>query len=117
MRLVALILVLLLVGCSNMQEVVSNPQQVRIVTFKEDQMFDDTVGATAKTIRWVRLPQDELQKRCAMLTGVKHSATKEYLGCATYNTSDFCVIYTGTTTSHQVLGHEVRHCYHGDFHK
>lgn len=28
-----------------------------------------------------------------------------------------CTIVTGTTTTHQILGHEVRHCFEGAFHQ
>lgn len=115
MRYFAYLMIVFLVGCTTI--VHQGPQPLKIITFKDDQMFDDTEGASAKTIRWVRLPHDELQKRCASLTGMKKTGSEQYLGCASYNIRDFCVVYTGTSTSHQVLGHEVRHCYHGDFHK
>ena len=32
-------------------------------------------------------------------------------------TEDRCVIVTGKVTNHQILGHEVRHCFEGFFHE
>lgn len=33
------------------------------------------------------------------------------------HTKNTCTIVTGSETSHQILGHELRHCFEGDFHK
>lgn len=37
--------------------------------------------------------------------------------CAGWNQSGQCTVVTGLITTHQVLGHEVRHCFEGDFHE
>jgi hypothetical protein len=40
------------------------------------------------------------------------------VACAVWHVvSKECVIVTGTTTNHVALGHEVRHCFEGHFHK
>jgi len=38
-------------------------------------------------------------------------------GCATVSVDGkSCVIYTNKHTSHEILGHEIRHCFQGAFH-
>ena len=40
-----------------------------------------------------------------------------YLGCATVTADgETCTIYTNKHTSHEILGHEIRHCFQGNFH-
>jgi hypothetical protein len=37
------------------------------------------------------------------------------LGCAVFNKTR-CIIYTERETTHETLGHELRHCFYGAFH-
>lgn len=39
-----------------------------------------------------------------------------YGGCADYQREDKCVIYTGPTENLELLGHELKHCFVGNFH-
>ena len=41
----------------------------------------------------------------------------EIMACAFWNTTkNTCRIVTGTKTTHEALGHELRHCFEGKFH-
>jgi len=40
-----------------------------------------------------------------------------WLGCATVSIDGkSCVVYTNKHTSHEIFGHEIRHCFQGNFH-
>jgi hypothetical protein len=45
----------------------------------------------------------------------KTTNIRKFLGCAIAQ-SDYCVIITGEHTTHDTIGHEVRHCFEGAFH-
>jgi hypothetical protein len=87
-----------------------------IVTFNEDQMFTTKPGTMYREIVWVAVTHAELQDKCKAAGGAHMNPFHVYLGCAV-NTRQKCTIYTATDTKHQLLGHEVRHCFHGNFHK
>lgn len=120
MKIFALSMILFLSGCStvatNMASTIPIENSTRSIVLKENQLFTTTPGTDAKVIRWVRLSHDELQKKCASITDKRISENSKFLGCAAPTTTGQCVVFTGTTTTHQILGHEVRHCYHGAFH-
>jgi hypothetical protein len=102
MRLLVLIVAIMLTGCAAIPH--------------EDQNFTAAIGSDTVTIRWDRLSKIDLQKKCSSLTKKELNYHMEYLGCATFN-KKYCIIYTDVNTTHQILGHEVRHCFYGDFHK
>jgi hypothetical protein len=90
-------LVLLLVGCSSF-------------TVKP---YDERITQTT-IVTWTTV--DDVEKEC-INAGVKDPGIfRHILGCAKYDKTS-CTIYTGKTTSMEILGHELRHCFEGKFHK
>jgi hypothetical protein len=57
--------------------------------------------------RFVEWRTSESLQECQPLRGV--------VGCAIWE-GWVCTIYTRRMTSHEVLGHELRHCFEGHFH-
>ena len=69
-------------------------------------------------LRW--LVREDVRQYCAraIQMGQEQAFITPPLACAVWNKStQECTIVTGTTTSHVVLGHEVRHCFEGHFHR
>jgi hypothetical protein len=63
-------------------------------------------------IEWVT--RADASEYCQRLYG---SANNSYLGCAKWDAfNKRCVIITQRTTTHAILGHELRHCFEGQFH-
>jgi hypothetical protein len=110
MRYLLVLIILALTGCA------TNPTNTVVLNFNEDQRFTTPAGVMGRRIVWVAMSHEDLQKKCLALTGHRTGAFKMFLGCATYDQVS-CTVYTGTDTNHQLLGHEVRHCFHGNFHK
>jgi hypothetical protein len=68
----------------------------------------------ATVVTWLAV--DDVEKEC-LKAGAKDPGPFQYiLGCAIYNTKS-CRIMTAKTTSMETLGHELRHCFEGKFHK
>lgn len=69
-------------------------------------------------VRWeVRANVAEFCGRAAKITTAQAMFTPP-LACAVWNVaSKECVIVTGKEVSHVVLGHELRHCFEGNFHR
>jgi hypothetical protein len=69
-------------------------------------------------VRWeVRENVAEVCGRTAQLSPTQAWMTPP-LACATWNVaSKECVIITGKKVSHVELGHELRHCFEGNFHR
>jgi hypothetical protein len=69
-------------------------------------------------VRWeVRENVSEVCGRAAKISATQAWMTPP-LACAMWNVaSKECVIITGTKVSHVELGHELRHCFEGNFHR
>jgi hypothetical protein len=69
-------------------------------------------------VRWeVRENVSEVCGRVAKLSATQAWMTPP-LACAMWNVaSKECVIITGKKVSHVELGHELRHCFEGNFHR
>lgn len=69
-------------------------------------------------VRWeIRENVAEVCGRAAKLTAAQAWMTPP-LACAMWNVaSKECVIITGKRVSHVELGHELRHCFEGNFHR
>ena len=69
-------------------------------------------------VRWeVRENVSEVCSRAAQLSPTQAWMTPP-LACAMWNVaSKECVIITGKKVSHVALGHELRHCFEGNFHR
>lgn len=95
----------------NSVAIAENPSEM----FPTDNNFTDTSKITWKQV-------DNVQAVCDK----QHISTdgKPYgykvLACSSWTKSIFgdkCEIITGKRTSLHIIGHEVRHCFQGDFHK
>ncbi len=65
-------------------------------------------------VRWVIV--DDIQEVCHMLTGGKSEYV--YHACATWDKAkQHCTIFTSRHVTHEWLGHELQHCFDGDFHE
>lgn len=69
-------------------------------------------------VRWeVRPDVSEFCGRAAKITTAQAFFTPP-VACAVWNVaSKECVIITGQQVSHVALGHELRHCFEGNFHR
>jgi len=83
---------------------------------KEVQHFSTPAASRTVSINWKTVPNEQLQSICKTLTKKNLTNGRVFLGCAITTAPGACMIYTSTETSHQILGHEVRHCYDGKFH-
>ena len=92
-----ILLIALLTGCSTFT---AKPY--------EERLTDATV------VTWITV--DNVHETCIKM-GVKDPGPLQDLkGCARYN-AKFCRITTARTTSMEILGHELRHCFEGRFHE
>ena len=64
-----------------------------------------------KSIRWVVL--DNVSAFCQ--SKVPLVGTQRVLACSEY-TNKTCTIYTGRSTDMAIVGHEIRHCFEGQWH-
>jgi hypothetical protein len=83
-------------GCSNF---VAKPYNERVTV--------------ATTVTWITV--DDVTEECVRLGAKDPRPVREIAGCATYNQTA-CKIITAKSTSLEVLGHELRHCFEGKFH-
>ena len=70
------------------------------------------------TLRWEI--REDVAQFCAKSIGMgrEQAYITPPVACAVWHVaSKECVIVTGSQTSHVALGHEVRHCFEGHFHK
>lgn len=69
-------------------------------------------------IRWE--VREDVAAYCAKASGMgrEQAYVTPPLACAIWSTSQKeCTIVTSRTTTHVALGHEVRHCFEGHFHR
>lgn len=92
-----LVVSLLLAGCSTFT---TKPYNERVT--------ESTV------VKWITV--DNVEEECVKLGANKPPLMSVLGGCAVYNKHS-CTIYTEKTTSMEILGHELRHCFEGKFHK
>lgn len=67
-----------------------------------------------RNITWRVVPNNRVAEICQIKTQGRF-AGKRILACAVWQGNQ-CTVITGTDTDTAVLGHEIRHCYDGDFH-
>ena len=79
--------------------------------------FDATETITDKsTIIWKRV--DDVQAGCNAESKRLGVATIPYrVKACSFYTKNTCTIITGKTTTQHSLGHELRHCFQGEWHK
>lgn len=69
-------------------------------------------------ITWqIEADVDSICKKYLNISTLTLTATGKIHGCSIRNkVKNTCVIVTNKNTSHVILGHELRHCFEGDFH-
>jgi hypothetical protein len=85
----------------------------------ENQHFYQAEGSSKIILQWNRVSDQQLQTICKP-KDKKFIFNEVFLGCAAVSPGTVnvpvCVIYTSTNTTHQIFGHELRHCFQGRFH-
>jgi len=79
---------------------------------EDDLIFKAKPKHVQKNIQWIIV--EDLEQAC--FGKPKNPGDGELRGCAVF-TPKTCVIYTKQITSLANLGHEMRHCYEGAWHK
>ena len=103
MKTLALALALLATGCSITTHI---PPELA---------FESKPVANGIQITWV--PSDNPTAECKRLFPKPMTYHPVIAACAGWDrTANTCTVVTGTTTTHQILGHEIRHCFEGNFH-
>ena len=104
MKYLTVLILIGLVGCA------STP--VEPLTSKHDMEFTAQPSYSAKRIEWIAV--DNVDAVCQGFTPVMNG--RRYVGCAKFNATS-CKVYTAKNTSLSILGHEIRHCFEGHWHK
>jgi hypothetical protein len=104
MKYLAILILLGLVGCA------STPQPT--ATSKHDLAFTAQSTYVAKRVEWIVV--DNIDSACHGVTAI--TSGQRYLGCAKF-TATSCKVYTARNTTLSILGHEIRHCFEGRWHK
>jgi hypothetical protein len=74
--------------------------------------FEARPNLPEKTIRWV-----VVENVSAVCQGKMPAlAGQRILACSEYNNHS-CTIYTGLITDMAIVGHEIRHCFEGQWHR
>jgi hypothetical protein len=98
----AMLAAMLLQGCTT------------LVTMPAESAFKPNPQASEMLVTWV--VSDDPTSECKRLAP-KLQMHPLIPACAKWSrTAGTCTVVTATTTSHQILGHEVRHCFEGHFH-
>jgi hypothetical protein len=102
MRVIALLLACLSAGCTfNMH-------------MPEEKAFNGHPKAQTMTITWFSV--EDSTAECKRLSP-KMNFHPIVAACAFWNFEKrTCTVVTGKPTSHEILGHEMRHCFEGAFH-
>lgn len=103
MRWLAIISAAVISGCATYQHPAHNPTVVV------------EVGQRTTQVAWVVV--EDVNATCRQLGIVKYPGMEIY-ACARWRRDfSYCEIYTGKNTTHHALGHELQHCFDGNYHK
>lgn len=105
--------VVTLTACQSLPQNVSSDELKTFTPLSAEQRVMQEVK-----LRWV--VREDVVQHCARAVkmGQDQAFITPPVACAIWNKStQECTIVTGTTTSHLALGHEVRHCFEGHFHR
>ena len=104
MKSFAYIALIVLSGCATSQ---ISP----VATPSYNIQFEAKSNLPEKNIRWVVV--EDISSFCQ--AKMSQMENKRLLACSEY-TNKSCTIYTGRTTDMAQLGHELRHCFEGQWH-
>jgi hypothetical protein len=79
---------------------------------EDDLIFKTQKKHVPKTVQWIIV--EDLEQAC--FGKPKNPGDGELRGCAVFTPAS-CIIYTKRITSLANLGHEMRHCFEGAWHK
>lgn len=101
MKLALALLAVILTGCAS-------AQPAALGSTDEDFRAQPQYATKSITI----VPVDDVSEVCRS-AGLDQN--KRFLGCSKYNNRS-CTIYISRTSRHSILGHELRHCFEGQWH-
>lgn len=78
---------------------------------KHDLEFSALAEHPVKQVQWI--VADNVDSVCQ---GFAPAPGKTYAACTRFN-REVCIVYTAPNLSLSVLGHEMRHCFEGQWHK
>ena len=79
------------------------------------QTTDPVFYSKTKTIQWRRVA--DVDTYCRTLLPDLPTG-KVYKGCSQWSkVTEKCTIVTGLTDNFEIIGHELKHCFAGEFHK
>jgi hypothetical protein len=93
-----------LVGCAGAQPMPPSG--------KHDLEFTAQSTYPIKRVEWIVV--DDIDAACRGMSPLMEG--RRYVGCTQFNATS-CRVYTGRNTTLSVLGHEMRHCFEGHWHK
>ncbi len=107
-----------LVGCGTLEIPINMTIPNFVYSQEENQQFSEVEGESVSNVKWVRYAdQGQLNRVCGSIVGIPAGPTSKFWGCAKFDRQrGNCTIYTHTNTTHQIFGHELRHCFQGNFH-
>lgn len=82
------------------------------VAGKHDQEFTAQPAYQIKRVEWIVV--DDIDAACRGFQPLMEG--RRYVGCTHYNNTS-CRVYTGRDTTLSILGHEIRHCFEGQWHR
>lgn len=94
-----------LAGCAGAQPM---PVQAN----RHDMEFTAQPSYQIKRVEWIVV--DDIDAACRGFQPLMEG--RRYVGCTHYNNTS-CRVYTGRTTTLSILGHEIRHCFEGQWHR
>jgi|15BtaG_2_1085339.scaffolds.fasta_scaffold00262_6 hypothetical protein len=81
--------------------------------YAEESTFVADSSEYPRSVSWVVV--DDVNKECLAQGARPVPEGMVIMGCAVYNNYE-CIIYTNKETTHEILGHEMRHCFQGAWH-
>ena len=105
MKLALALVAIILTGCAT-------APPPALLTSSTDLEFQTQNAYATKAVTVI--PVDNISETCQGLSSLHQG--KNFLGCAKYN-NRACTIYVSRTTRLSILGHELRHCFEGHWHK
>ena len=104
MKFIACIVMMVVCGCATSQ-MGAPPKPIYNIQFEAKPNLPE------KNIRWIVV--EDISSLCQ--NKMPQLGSKRVLACSEYN-NKACTIYTGKVTDMAQIGHELRHCFEGQWH-
>ena len=79
---------------------------------KHDLEFTAQPAYQIKRVEWVVV--DDIDEACRGMSPLMEG--RRFVGCTQFNSTS-CRVFTGRNTTLSILGHEIRHCFEGHWHR